>query len=357
MTIGSAVRTAGPYTGTNAVATYPFAFKVFAAGDLQLVQTDLLLNVSTLTLGSGYSVALNADQNASPGGSITLAANLPTGYLLTITSNVSATQGSTIPNAGGFFPKVIEDALDRLTILFQQLVTASFLKFPEIGGSFTLPAASSRANNALTFDSAGNPVVVAPATGSATTLATDLTSFTIVGKGAGQVGYGPAVGYSANTVGAAIDTLNKALLFKSKAANLGRTSNAVVDDSDLVIAVAAGTYAFRLYLPVWGASGCGIKLSIVCSGTATGQFNYVATVNGATPALFSPTIALAGVASIPQIFEAGPGPGGVDVIVLEGEAVVTIAGNLKLQWGQSINNGAQTMTIGAGAWMRVEKVG
>jgi len=123
MTISSTVRTAGPYTGTGLVNTYPFAFKVFQAGDLLAQQTDTSGNITTLVLTTNYSVTLNADQNASPGGSIVLNSNLPNGYELILSSQVAELQGTSITNNGGFYPQVLEDALDYLTILTQQLQT------------------------------------------------------------------------------------------------------------------------------------------------------------------------------------------------------------------------------------------
>ena len=123
MTISSTVRTAGPYTGTGSVNTYPFAFKVFQASNLLAQQTDTSGNITTLVLTTNYSVTLNADQNASPGGSIVLNSNLPSGYKLILSSQVPELQGTSITNNGGFYPQVVENALDYLTILTQQLQT------------------------------------------------------------------------------------------------------------------------------------------------------------------------------------------------------------------------------------------
>lgn len=123
MTVSSATRVSGPYTGTSSLSTYPFTFKVFAASDLLVIQTDLLGNESTLSLTTNYTVALNSNQDSNPGGTVTLTAGvLATGYLLTITSNISALQQVDLTNQGGFYPAVINTALDKLTILVQQCV-------------------------------------------------------------------------------------------------------------------------------------------------------------------------------------------------------------------------------------------
>lgn len=122
MTISSENRKAGPYTGNGVTASFPFSFKVFAASDLLVVRTDLSAVDSTLTLTTDYTVALNADQNANPGGTVTLTLGaLTSGYKLTIASQVAYTQATDLTNQGGFYPSVITNALDKLTILIQQL--------------------------------------------------------------------------------------------------------------------------------------------------------------------------------------------------------------------------------------------
>lgn len=122
MTISSETRKSGPYTGNGTTATYPFTFKVFAASELLVVKTTPAGVESTLVLTTDYTVSLNSDQDSSPGGSITLTAgNLASGYLLTMTSDVPLTQGVDITNQGGFFPEIITNSLDKLTIITQQL--------------------------------------------------------------------------------------------------------------------------------------------------------------------------------------------------------------------------------------------
>ena len=175
MTIATSVRTAGPYTGTGAVSVYPFAFKVFQASDLLVNSTNTLGAISTLVLSSDYSITLNADQDNNPGGTINLTAALASGYVLNITSNVPATQSASLTNGGGFFPKVIEGALDRLTILLQQtglVGVVQSLRVPEIGGIPVLPAAAARANRVQAYDSAGNPVPRAATASSALSITT-----------------------------------------------------------------------------------------------------------------------------------------------------------------------------------------
>lgn len=174
MTISNSIRTAGPYPGNGVTTVFPFSFKVFAEADVVALLSGALAETQ-LVLNSGYTVALNADQNLSPGGSVTvLGTPVSSAQTLTLTSDVDELQGTALTNQGGFYPKVIEDAFDRATILIQQLRASAnrSLRFPlsDTGLNAELPVRGSRANNLLGFDAAGNPVAVAIAAQSATAL-------------------------------------------------------------------------------------------------------------------------------------------------------------------------------------------
>ena len=137
MTISSEVRKAGPYDGNDVTTSFPFSFKVFSADDVVVVLTDPAGIETTLTgSGTDYSVTLNADQDTAPGGTVEKISALATDYLLTITSSVPNLQPLDLTNQGGFYPKVINAALDRLTILAQQ-------NAEQIGRSVKVPISSS----------------------------------------------------------------------------------------------------------------------------------------------------------------------------------------------------------------------
>jgi hypothetical protein len=124
MTVSSTTRTAGPFTGNGVTVAFPFTFKVFTTADVLVVQTITATGVATTkTLTTDYTVALNADQNANPGGTITMLVAPPTGTTLVATSQVDNLQPVDLTNGGGFYPTVLNGALDRLTILVQQLAT------------------------------------------------------------------------------------------------------------------------------------------------------------------------------------------------------------------------------------------
>lgn len=205
MTVTTTARTAGPYLGTGAITVYAFAFKVFLTTDVLVQLTSAAGVLSTGVLGTDYSVSLNADQNNNPGGNVILTTALPSGASLTIGSQVPLTQTVVLTNSGAFYPQTISDALDKVTILIQQALNSisGAIRIPEIGSSAQiLPAAALRANMMLTFDSSGNPITVAPASGSATALALQLMNTTLPGQGGGQVSLNATLNYVAGTLGA-----------------------------------------------------------------------------------------------------------------------------------------------------------
>ena len=157
MTISSTVRTAGPFTSGSSFA---FAFKVFAQADVAVYRTVTSTGVvTTLALNTDYTVSLSADQDTNPGGTVTLNTALAAGQTLLIVSAVANTQSTDITNQSGFYPDVINDALDRATVQVQQVQGQANrgIRYPatEISLNAELPKASDRANQYLAFNSNG----------------------------------------------------------------------------------------------------------------------------------------------------------------------------------------------------------
>ena len=134
MTISTEVRKAGPFIGNDSASVFPFAFKVFKAADLIVVRRqDNIGTETTLVLDSDYHVTLNSNQDTTPGGVVTLVAGaLASGFTLVVSSELPYLQPTDLTNQGGFYPKVVTNALDRLTIFCQQLaeITGRTLKLP-----------------------------------------------------------------------------------------------------------------------------------------------------------------------------------------------------------------------------------
>jgi hypothetical protein len=119
MTINSATATAS-YTGNGTTAIFPVPFYFLTDEDLKVTRKTAAGVVSVLTLNSGYSVS---DAGNPQGGSITTIPALPLGDQIFIERNVSAVQETEYP-PNGYFPAAShEKALDRLTMLVQQILS------------------------------------------------------------------------------------------------------------------------------------------------------------------------------------------------------------------------------------------
>lgn len=146
-------------SGNGVTTVWPFAFKVYADSHLQVIYTSAA-GADTVLDPSVYVVARNADQNATPGGTVTYTPAIAASTKLTILRVVPFTQDTDIPNQGGFFPEVIEQRLDLMMMATQQLVeeVARALKLSPaqstIGDLEATDAA--RAGLVIGFDGSGN---------------------------------------------------------------------------------------------------------------------------------------------------------------------------------------------------------
>jgi len=201
MTISSTNRKAGPYIGNGTATVFSFAFKVFAAADVEVVRLNVSTSVETvLALTTDYTVTLNQDQNANPGGNVTLVAGaLATGFNLVITSDVENLQPTDLTNQGGFYPDVINAALDRATIQIQQLQLG-------VDRSAKLPITSSTDADALVADivrladSADNIDEVANDLTNIDLVADDLTNIDIVANNINNVNTVAGISSNVTTV-------------------------------------------------------------------------------------------------------------------------------------------------------------
>lgn len=120
MTIPATPRRSPVYVGNGVATSYAFGFKVTDPATLVVTVADENdLNAAELTYLTDYTVTLNVDQTADPGGEISYA-GLPVGHRLVITSATDSSQPTSISNLGAFHAHVLEGALDRLAIQHQQ---------------------------------------------------------------------------------------------------------------------------------------------------------------------------------------------------------------------------------------------
>ena len=168
MAINTTTRQTTAFTSGN---NFAFAFKVYEVGDVKVIRITTSTGAEeVLTITTHYTVTLNDDQNANPGGTVTLVnsgnpVNLGSGFNIVITSKVTPLQQTEITNQGGFFPEVINDVLDKAAILDQQqqAILDKTIRFPltqTVGGLEITENAANRAGKVVQFDGSGDLAIL-----------------------------------------------------------------------------------------------------------------------------------------------------------------------------------------------------
>lgn len=157
------------YSGNAATTVWTFDFPAIESSNLAVYYTDTT-GVETLLSASDYTVILNPAEGSNPtqsGGSVTyplVGSPIALGTFLTIIATFADIQDTSLANQGTVYPRVMEEALDYLTLLNQQtqeqvdrsIIVAVSDPVPE-----PLPAVAERAGLYMAFDSDGNPIAVA----------------------------------------------------------------------------------------------------------------------------------------------------------------------------------------------------
>ena len=127
-------RLAGPYYGEGD-KTFTFGFFTYTKEDIY-VGTSMSNDEATaiLELDVDYTVSLNEDQDATPGGSITLLneTGLKKGEALVIGSSIDPTKTIQLTNYSRFPPEQIDKEFNRIFLILQQLyeITGRTLEVP-----------------------------------------------------------------------------------------------------------------------------------------------------------------------------------------------------------------------------------
>ena len=144
--------------GTTTVFTVPFYF--LAAADLQVILRSSAGVETVQALTTQYTVT---GAGVPSGGTVTMLTAPASGTTLTILRNAAATQETDLLPNDRLPAESLETALDKLTMLVQQLdeETGRSLKFPasDVAASAQIPASSVRAGKYLAFDASGLPTV------------------------------------------------------------------------------------------------------------------------------------------------------------------------------------------------------
>ncbi len=196
------------YTGNGVTTTFPYTFRIFHKSDLVIQVVDLDENITDLVLDTDYTVT---GAGGYTGGNVILTTALENGFRISIARELPVTQETDLRNQGKFFAEVHEDAFDKLTMLIQQAISwlRLSLRKPSFVANYydaqnnyirnlrdpsrpqdaatknyvdtlasgnlnralrvpeafipSLPDVDGRRNKTLSFDSAGNPLLLDPA--------------------------------------------------------------------------------------------------------------------------------------------------------------------------------------------------
>ena len=245
MTIPNTARKAGPLLGTGSQTAWPFTFKVFAAGDVQVTIANSAGTETLLVLGTDYSVTLNSNQETSPGGTVNYpisGAALPVGSVLAIIGDLDYDQPLDLPSGGNFSPTALENQLDRSTMQIQQLRE-------EMNRTAKLPPTSTESVEALVddlqriADSADNLDTVADNIADINTVADDLNEpVSEINTVAGAIANVNAVGSNITNVNTVAGISANVTTVAGIAANVTAVA-AIDDDVTAVAGVAAAVTA------------------------------------------------------------------------------------------------------------------
>jgi len=140
MTLASVTARNGPYLGANSAGPFPVTFFFLEETHLAVIQKNASGTEERLSLGSAYSVAGAGNPE---GGSVSLTSPLPVGAQLVILRDIPATQNIGYPEGGRFPAQSHERALDKVTMIIQQ-VLEQMERTPAVSphsalGSLTVP--------------------------------------------------------------------------------------------------------------------------------------------------------------------------------------------------------------------------
>lgn len=158
------------YTGNGVTVTFAYSCQVQKASDLQVY-----VNGAAITIG----ITKNGIGSLS-GGSVTFSVAPASGAAVRLERVVVLERTTDYQQNGDFLARVANSDFDRLWMALQQFGSnlKRALRFPksDINPVTELPIAAERANKLLGFDSSGNPIVVAPVSGSAAEVAIALAN-------------------------------------------------------------------------------------------------------------------------------------------------------------------------------------
>lgn len=123
MTVNANPPVSGPFTADGTNRDWSFTFKVLDAADMRLRITDADGVSNPVVVSSGFTIAANYINNDAGGivvYPIAPTAVLASGKKVWLYREAPYEQDTAIGNQGGYYPKTIETAIDKLAMLVQQ---------------------------------------------------------------------------------------------------------------------------------------------------------------------------------------------------------------------------------------------
>jgi hypothetical protein len=114
MTVLATTASSGPYAPNGSTRAFPFSFVTLSTGELYVTRRSAS-GIDTIVVG-GYSVSLNSDQSASPGGTVTFSAAPTAGDPIYIISNPNFQQQTSFANQGSWSPTATNLVNDRAAV-------------------------------------------------------------------------------------------------------------------------------------------------------------------------------------------------------------------------------------------------
>lgn len=271
------------YAGDGVTTVFAIPFYFLENTHISVMLFNASGSVLPQVLDVDYTLTGAGDQS---GGTLTFNIEPMTGYTVEIRRDVPATQLTDYQPNDDFPAESHERALDKLTMIAQQVAAASDSAIRVAIGDpkpNRLPPVAVRANQLLSFDPAGNPIAVAPASGSATALALLLASAAGASNVFGQL----------NAFGTVAQSIQAYMSNKIFAPQFGGFWNGVGDDGPAIrraldaipangggvgwpdwgTSKVVGTIYIPQRIPVSGVAGQGVQLygnncTIIGDGTS-----------------------------------------------------------------------------------------
>ena len=244
--------------------------------------SDLVIYVVVTATGVAETLVENTDYTVTGGDGSTGTVNLAGGtspygapaatQKLVILRVLPLTQADDFVNNDIHDAEVLEDNLDKITMLLQQHddVIGRSITIPDsdVAGTTTeLPVAASRANMLLSFDSDGDVTVTAPSSGTAADVTTNLANTSDAAKGDALIGVKSTLSNATSTTQHQVNSETVSVFrFYSTAQIADVIANTGLVDITAATNYALASGAYIEFPPGTYYSATGLTVPVTCAG-------------------------------------------------------------------------------------------